>query len=85
MFVDHLVKPKKKNSKIKKTIDSRYIYKIELDKACFSRNMAYRDFKDWSKRTASDKVLKDKIPKYDGCQIGLTAMVYKFFGKKIWY
>ena len=44
--------------------------------------MAYGYFKDLSKRTASDKVLKYKIPKYDGYQIGLASMVYKFFGKK---
>ena len=36
--------------------------------------------KDFAKRTWSDKVLKD--PKYDGYQIGLASMVYKFFDKK---
>ena len=53
--------------------------------------MAYfqADFKDFEKkRTASDKVLKDKVfnsdknPKYDGYQRGLSSMVYKFFDKK---
>ena len=50
--------------------------------------MAYGDFKDLAKRTAADKVLKDKAfsipkdPKYDGCQRGLASMVYKFFDKK---
>ena len=50
--------------------------------------MAYGDFKDLARRTASDKVLKDKAfniaenPKYDGHQRGLASMVYKFFGKK---
>ena len=45
----------------------------------------YRDFKDLAKRTASDKVLRDKAfniaknPKYDGYQRGLASMVYKFF------
>ena len=40
------------------------------------------------KRTASDKVLKDKVfnsdknPKYDGYQRGLSSMVYQFFDKK---
>ena len=50
--------------------------------------MAYRDFKDLSRRTASDKVLRDqafnvaKNPKYDEYQRGLASMVYRFFGKK---
>ena len=50
--------------------------------------MAYGDFKDLKKRTATDKVLRDKAvniakdPKYDGYQRGLASMVYKFFGKK---
>ena len=50
--------------------------------------MAYGDFKDLAKRTASDKVLRDKAfniaknPKYDGYQRGLASMVYKFFDKR---
>ena len=50
--------------------------------------MAYGDFKDLARRTASDKVLKDKAfniaenPKYDGHQRGLASMVYKFVDKK---
>ena len=50
--------------------------------------MAYRDFKDLARRTASDEVLIDtafniaKNPKYDGYQRGLAYMVYKFFDKK---
>ena len=50
--------------------------------------MAYGDFKDLTRKTASDKVLRDKAfniaknPKYDGYQRGLTLMVYKFFYKK---
>ena len=49
--------------------------------------MAYGDFKDLKRRTASDKVLRDKAfniaknPKYDGYQRGLASMVYKFFDK----
>ena len=49
--------------------------------------MAYGDFKDLARRTASDKILRDKafniakIPKYDGYQRGLAPMVYKFFDK----
>ena len=50
--------------------------------------MAYGDFKDLKRRTASDKVLRDKAfniaknPKYDGYQGGLSSMVYDFFDKK---
>ena len=45
--------------------------------------MAYGYLKDLAKRTASDKVLRDKAlniakyPKYDGCQRGLASMVTK--------
>ena len=35
------------------------MYRNELDKACF-QHMAYGDFKDLARRTASDKVLRDK-------------------------
>ena len=51
--------------------------------------MAYGDFKDLNRRTAADKVLRDKAlsidknPKYDGYQRGLDSMVYKFFDKKL--
>ena len=74
--------------KFKETGDTSYIYKNELDKACFQHDMAYGDFKDLARRTASDKVLRDKAfniaknPKYDGYQRGLASMVYKFFDKK---
>ena len=70
------------------TGDTNFIYKNELDKACFQHDMAYGDFKDLTRRTQSDKVLKDKgfaiasNPKYDGYQRGLASMVYKFFDKK---
>ena len=39
-------KIKEKIQKFKKTGDSRYIYKNELDKACFQHDMVYGDFKD---------------------------------------
>ena len=50
--------------------------------------MAYGDFKDLKRRTASDKILRDKAfniaehLKYDGYQRGLASMVYKVFDKK---
>ena len=49
--------------------------------------MAYGDFKDLAKRTASDKVLRDKAfniannPKCDGYERGLASIVYNFFDK----
>ena len=53
-------KNKERNKKFKEAGDSSYIYKNELDKVCFQHDMAYRDFKDLKRRTASDKTLKDK-------------------------
>ena len=53
-------KSKERIKKFKETGDKRYIYKNELDKACFQHDMAYGDFKDLAKRTAADKVLRDK-------------------------
>ena len=81
-------KSKERIQKFKQTGDSRCIYRNELDKACLQHDMAYGDFKDLKKRTATDKFLRDKafniakIPKYDRYQRGLASMVYKFFDKK---
>ena len=50
--------------------------------------MAYGDFKYLVRRTASDKIEKDKAfniaknPKYDGYHRGIASMVYKFFDKR---
>ena len=49
-------KNKKGIQKIKKLGESRYIYRNELNRACFRHDMAYGDFKDLAKRTAADKV-----------------------------
>ena len=74
--------------KFKETRDTSYIYKNELDKACFQHDTGYGDFKDLIRRIASDKVLRDKSfsiaknPKCDGYERGLASMVYKFFSKK---
>ena len=76
---------KERIQKFKETWDTSYVYKYELDKACFQHDMAYGDFKDLKRRTFSDKVFRDKAfniaknPKYDGYQRGLASMVYKFF------
>ena len=79
---------KERIKEFKRTGDTRYIYRNELDKACFQHNSAYADHKDLINRTKSDKVLRDKAydiasnPEYDGYQRGLASMVYKFFDKK---
>ena len=79
---------KERIKKFKQTGDTRYIYRNELDKACFQHNSAYADHKDLIYRTKSDKVLRDKAyniasnPEYNGYQRGLSSMVYKFFDKK---
>ena len=62
-----------------------FIYRNELDKACFQHDMAYGKTNDLAKRTQSDKILRDKTfqiardPKYDGSQRVLASMVYNFF------
>ena len=70
------------------TGNTEFIYRNELDKACFQHDMAYGKSKDLAKRTQSDKVLRDKAfkiasdPKYYRYQRGLTSMVYEFFDRK---
>ena len=86
-------KNKERTQEFKESGDSRYIYQVEPDKACFQHDIRllrfliidYWDFKDLTKRTASDKTLHDKEfditknPKYNGYQRGFASMVYKFF------
>ena len=58
--------------KFRETGDTSYIYKNELDEACFQHDMAYGDFKHLARRAAFEKVLRDrafniaKNPRYDG-------------------
>ena len=65
-------KNKERIEEIKETWDTSYIYKNELNKACFQHDMAYGDFKDLKRRAISHKVLRDKVfniaknPRYDG-------------------
>ena len=79
---------KERIKEFKRTGDMRYIYRNELDKACFQHDSAYADHKDLINRTEADKVLRDKAydivsyPKYNGYQRGLASMVYTFFDKK---
>ena len=87
VLVDHLLKTKK-NTKIQRNMKFKICYQNEIDKACFQHDMDYGDFKDSPTRTASDKVIHDKVfnivkyTKCHGCQRGLSSMVYKFFARK---
>ena len=80
---------KERIKEFNRTGNTRYIYRNELDKACFQHDSAYADHKDLINRTEADKVLRDKAydiasnPEYDGYQRGLASMVYKFFDKKL--
>ena len=79
---------KERIEKFMQTGNTDFIYRNELDKVCFQHDMAYGKSKDLTKRTQSEKVLRDKAfkiatdPKYDGYQRGLASMVYKFFDIK---
>ena len=53
-------KNKERIEKFLQTGNTNFIYKNELDKACFQNDMAYGKTKDLVNRTQSDKVLKDK-------------------------
>ena len=65
-------KNEERTQTFKETCNSRYIYQNKLDK------MAFGDFKDLTRRTASYKILRDKEfnmpknPKYDEYQYGLV-------------
>ena len=83
-------KNKERIEKFMQTGNTNFVYRNELDKACFQLDMAYGKSKDLTKKTQSDNVLRDKAfkikiasdLKYDGYQRGLASMVYKFFDKK---
>ena len=53
-------KNKERIQTFKEAGDSRYTYENELDKTCFQHDIAYRDFKDLTRRTASGKIFCDK-------------------------
>ena len=79
--MNHLQKNKERWKIFKEIEDWRYIYQNELDKAYFQHDMAYGDLKDWTRRTAFDKVLRGKAfniannPEYNGYQRGLALNV----------
>ena len=73
---------------VKKFESLKYIYKNELDKACFALDAVYANSKDFAKKAASDIILKGRAyeiaikSKNNGYQRGLVSTVYNFFDKK---
>ena len=71
-----------------KTENTDFIYRNDLDKACFQYDMARDKSKYLEKRNQSDQLLKDKAfeivsnLKYDGYQRESALMFYKVFDKK---
>ena len=82
-------KHKERIKELKRTGDTRLLYRNELDKACFRHDATYTKHKDVENRLISDQKLKNSAydiasnPKYDGYQRGLASMVYKFFCSKV--
>ena len=82
-----ITKNKTRIQKCKETGESRYIYRNELDKTCFQRDMAYGDFKDLPRRMVSDEVVRGKAitvvsNSHYGYQHGLASILYRFFDEK---
>ena len=81
-------KSNERTEKFTQTEKTEFIYRNELDKACFQHDMVYDKSKGLAKRAQSDKVLRDKAfkiashPKNNAYQRGLASMVFKFFDKE---
>ena len=81
-------KSKERIQKFIQTGKTDYVYKNDLDKACFQHDMVCGKYKELNKRVQSDKVLEDNPfeivsnSRYDGYQRGLASIVYKFFDEK---
>lgn len=81
-------KPKNRISKCLEIGDLDYIYKNDLDEACFQHDITYGNYQDSPRRTKSDLVLRDNAYKIvynrskDIYQRGLATILYKFFDKK---
>ena len=61
-------KIKERIQKFMKTRDIDYSYKNDLDKVCFQHNMPYGEYKNLTKRTESDKFLRDEALKLQSVQ-----------------
>ena len=66
---------KERFEKFMQTSNTDFIYKNEVDKACFQHDMAYGKWKDLTKRTQSDNILKKM--KCLKLQVILNMMVIK--------
>ena len=81
-----LTKHRERIQKFRETANLKHLYRNELDKACFAHDAAYSDSKDLTKRTISDKILKDRVykiarnRKYD--ESVLASMFHHLFDKK---
>ena len=86
--MDHLLKIKNEFKNLKKQEIQAAFTKMNLIRLVLNMIRRMGDFKDLKRRTASDKILRDKAfnfaknPKYDGYQRGLTSMVCKLLDKK---
>ena len=73
---------KERIEKFMQTGNTDFIYKNDLNKACFQHDIAYGRSIDLAKIIASDKFLRDEAfkiasnPKYDSYRRGLASMVY---------
>ena len=81
----------KHRERIQKFIETdnlKHLHRNELNIANFAHDAAYSDSKYLSKRTISDKILKDRAfeiarnHNYDEYKKALASMVYKFYDKK---
>ena len=81
-------KHRERIQKFRETGNLKHLYRNELDKACFVRDVAYFDSNELAKTIISGKILKDTSYrtainwKCDGYKRGLSSMVYKLFDKK---
>ena len=91
MLAERLLKIGKENKNSnKQEIQNVFISMtcLQNDKACFQNDMAYGDFKDLFRKTASDNILPDKAfnvaknSKYGGYQRDLASIVYRFLIKR---
>ena len=80
-------KNKERIEKFIRSGNTDFIYKNDLDKACFQHDIAYGKSKDLSKGTQLGKDLRDKAfkitsdLKYDSYQRRLAPMISRFFDK----
>ena len=81
-------KHRERIQKFRETGNLKHLCRNQLNKACFAHDTTYSDSKDLTKRTISDKILKDRAYEiarnrsHDGYQRALASMVNKFFDKK---